>query len=311
MLGHDLEPNRIYKEASRVGAEWKALGPRLVNFTRKNDVAILYSVDSHHGIEAMPFDDKTNYLTVLHQMHRALFNLNVGTDFVFPETEDLSRYKVILVPPLYVASDTLLQRLSDFVRNGGHLVMSFKSGFTDENDTVRHTRMPGPLREAAGFSYQEFSTIKGRVPFKRNSYATNPQANAASVWAEMLIPEGAKTLVSYDHPFFGQYPAITRNAFGKGTLTYEGTVLSDELQRSLLAEELALHGSARSREAACRREGEARNRELRQTDALLPELFSRSPDGDLRLRRRQGVDRKQDRSCKRGDAHRPLGFGNR
>jgi beta-galactosidase len=46
------------------------------------------------------------------------------------------------------------------LRNGGHLAMSFKSGFTDEYDTVRRSRIPGVLREAAGFSYQEFSNLK-------------------------------------------------------------------------------------------------------------------------------------------------------
>ena len=43
----------------------------------------------------------------------------------------------------------------------------------------------------------------------------------------MILPETAKSLAFYDHPFFGRYPAITRNEYGKGTVTYEGTVLSD------------------------------------------------------------------------------------
>jgi beta-galactosidase len=46
------------------------------------------------------------------------------------------------------------------------------------------------------------------------------EKNKVSVWAEFLLPEGAKPLAYYDHPFFGKYPAITRNAFGKGTFTY-------------------------------------------------------------------------------------------
>jgi beta-galactosidase len=40
------------------------------------------------------------------------------------------------------------------------------------------------------------------------------------------MPDTAKPLASYDHPFFGKYPAITRNRFGKGTLTYEGSRIS-------------------------------------------------------------------------------------
>jgi len=41
---------------------------------------------------------------------------------------------------------------------------------------------------------------------------------------------------------FGKYPAITRNQYGKGTVTYEGTVLSNELQQNVLREVLNLAG---------------------------------------------------------------------
>ena len=58
----------------------------------------------------------------------------------------------------------------------------------------------------------------------------------------MLILEDAQPLAYYDHPFFGKYPAITRNRFGNGTLTYEGTVLSDDLQSRILLDVLQLAG---------------------------------------------------------------------
>ena len=48
------------------------------------------------------------------------------------------------------------------------------------------------------------------------------------------MPEHAKVLAYYDHPFFGKWPAITENDFGAGTLLYEGTYLSDALQTAVL-----------------------------------------------------------------------------
>ena len=48
------------------------------------------------------------------------------------------------------------------------------------------------------------------------------------------MPEHAKALAWYDHPFFGKWPAITENEFGAGTLLYEGTYLSDKLQTAVL-----------------------------------------------------------------------------
>ncbi len=52
----------------------------------------------------------------------------------------------------------------------------------------------------------------------------------------------AEALAYYDHPFFGRWPAITRNSFGRGSLTYEGTYLSDRLQQNMLRRELEQDG---------------------------------------------------------------------
>lgn len=243
VLGHDLEPGRAYAEVSRTAHELLNIGPEIVDFKRKNDVAILYSRDSHYGIEFMKFSDRDNYQTVLHQMYGALYRANAGVDFVFPDSTNFGDYKVIVTPPLYIASDELLTRLSDYVRGGGHLVVAFKSGFCNEYSTVRWERAPGPLRKAAGLSYQEFSSLREPLKLKGDPFHAG-EHNQVSEWAEMLLPEGAEPLAYYDHPFFGKYPAITRNHFGSGTLTYEGTLLSDELQERVLRDVLKLVGVA-------------------------------------------------------------------
>jgi beta-galactosidase len=233
VLGHDLQPGRPYEEVSRTAHELQRIGPEIANLRIKNQVAILYSRDSLYGIEFMKFSDHTNYSTILHQVYKTLYHANVGVDFVFPESTNFSNYKVIVVPPLYVASDVLLARLAEYVKKGGHLVVAFKSGFCNEYSTVRWQMMPGPLKEAAGIHYQEFSSLKQPLALKDDPFQAGAD-NKVSEWAEMLVPDTAKALAFYDHPFFGKYPAITRNQFGKGSLTYEGTVLSDALQKAVL-----------------------------------------------------------------------------
>lgn len=243
VLSHDLEPNRAYAEVTKIAHELKRIGPSIVNFKRNNQVAILYSNDSHYGLEFMKFSDRVNYRTVMGQFYRTLYNQNVGVDYIFPDTTELSQYRVIIVPPLYVASDELLNRLSDYVQKGGHVVMGFKSGFTNEYNTVRWSMAPGPLRKAAGFRYQEFSSLKQPLALKGDPFRAGAE-NKVSEWAEMLILEGAQPLAFYDHQFFSNYPAITRNKFGSGTLTYEGTYLSDKLQEKVLFDVLQLAGLA-------------------------------------------------------------------
>lgn len=251
ILSHDLEPNRVYAEMSKTAHELEKIGPHLVGLKIKNDVAILYSRDSANAIDFMPFTSSgpqwsfapatADYMSLVQQIHRSLYDLNVGSDFVFPDTQDFSQYKLLIVPALYIADDALLQRISDYVKNGGHVVMTFKSGFANENSAVRWVKAPGPLREAAGFSYQEFSNLEHPLALKGDPFHTEAENNV-SYWAEFLMPEHAKAVAYYDHPFFGKWPAITENQFGTGTLLYEGTYLSQALQTAVLKSELGKIG---------------------------------------------------------------------
>jgi beta-galactosidase len=243
VLSHDREPNRAYAEVSRTAQELEKIGPHLVDLKVQNQVAILWSRDSLNGISFMPFTSSgpqwseasptATYSTLVRQIHRSLYDLNIGADFVFPTTKDFSAYKLLIVPALYISDDALLQRISDYVKNGGHVVMTFKSGFANEDSAVRWVRAPGPLREAAGFSYQEFSTLEHPLALKGDPFHVG-EANKVEYWSEFLMPEHARALAYYDHPFFGRWPAITENDFGAGTLLYEGTYLSDKLQTAVL-----------------------------------------------------------------------------
>jgi beta-galactosidase len=243
ILSHDLEPNRAYAEVSRTAHELQTIGPQLVGLKIHNQVAILWSRDSLNAITFMPFTSSgpqwgenpptADYTTLVRQIHNSLYDLNVGTDFVFPSTKSFSNYKLLIIPALYISGDALLQRISDYVKNGGHVVMTFKSGFANQNSAVRWVRAPGPLRDAAGFSYQEFSTLEHPLALKDDPFHVGA-GNEVKYWAEFLMPEHARPLAYYDHPFFGRWPAITENHFGSGTLLYEGAYLSDKLQTAVL-----------------------------------------------------------------------------
>ena len=251
VLSHDLQPNRAYAEVSRVAHELKRIGPELANMQVKNDVAILYSVDSSNAIRFMPFTGagptqwqpgrgEGEYAKILAQLHQATYDANVGTDIIFPDVSsaELARYRLILVPALYISNDALLKRLADYVEQGGHIVMTFKSGFANENSAVRDVLAPGPLSKAAGFTYQEFSNLEKPISLKGDPFHVGVDDNQVSTWAEFLKVDTAKPLATYDHPFFGRWPAITENQYGKGTLTYEGTALSDALQKALILDQL-------------------------------------------------------------------------
>ncbi len=255
VLGHDLQPNRAYAEVSRVAHELQRVGPELANMKIRNDVAILYSVDSANAIGFMPFTKQPSgvwepgkadgeYAALLAQLHQATYDANVGTDIVFPNVSatELARYKLLLIPALYIADDALLKRIADYVEQGGHVLVTFKSGFANENSAVRAELAPGPLRKAAGFTYQEFSNLEKPLALRGDPFHVGAEANHVMTWAEFLTLDTAKPLAVYDHPFFGRWPAITENRFGKGSFLYEGTAVTDALQRALVLEQLRAVG---------------------------------------------------------------------
>src|SRR5204862_5166697 len=114
-----------------------------------------------------------------------------------------------LVPPLYSASDAVLQQISDYIKNGGQVVMSFKSGFTDEHSTVRDGMAPGPLRAACGFHYQEFTNLAAPEKLTPDPYNVGNE-NTGSVWEEFLMPDTAEVLASF-HDRYWHFTAITVN----------------------------------------------------------------------------------------------------
>ena len=141
------------------------------------------------------------------------------------------RWPVLVVPGLYIADDATLEGLKAYATAGGHLVLTPRTGYADEEAVARHEVMPGTLREAAAVRYDEFTNLTEPVQVATAGEATI--SGAATSWADGLIAEGASVLAVYEHPHLRQFAAVTTNTFGSGRVTYVGTVPDRELSRSL------------------------------------------------------------------------------
>ena len=137
LLSHDFQENATYLEACEIGREFEQIGSHLVNLKKENDVAVLISNEAltalkWFGIDATAADNgQTSYNDVVRWLYDALFQMNVECDFIWPESENLSRYRMILAPALYAAPDELLCRLNQYVADGGVLVTTFKTAFAN------------------------------------------------------------------------------------------------------------------------------------------------------------------------------------
>ena len=247
LLSHDMQENAPYREACIIGNEFSRLGSHLVNLKKKNDVAILVSNEAltalkWFGIEATAAGDHgIGYNDVVRWLYDTLFKMNVECDFVWPESDNLDQYKAIFVPALYAAPDELLEKLKQYTANGGTLVATFKTAFANENVKVSHEMQPHILSNCFGISYQQFTFPKntGLSGSIINGTAKDSDEKAeAKVFMELLMPQEAEVLASYDHYNWKEYAAITKNHYGKGTAIYIGCMTDDNTLKAVLTEAL-------------------------------------------------------------------------
>lgn len=253
LLSHDFQENETYREACIVGNEFQEIGGHFVNLKKKNDVAILVSNEAltalkWFGIEAVSGDNgKIMYNDVVRWIFDTLYKMNVECDFLFPESENMADYKMIVVPALYAAPDELLSRLDRYVRDGGTLVTTFKTGFANENVKVSHEVQPHILRECMGYRYDQFTFpvdtgLQGEI-------AAEDGSDRAEVFMELLIPEGAEVLASYAHYNWNRYAAVTRNHCEKGYAYHIGCMTEEGFLKKVFMR--ALEDAGIRRETEC------------------------------------------------------------
>ena len=245
LLSHDFQENETYREACVIGRELKEKGSHLVNLKKKNQTAVLVSNEAltalkWFGIDAVAADNgKVTYNDIVRWVYDVLYKMNVECDFLFPESEDFGQYKMIVVPALYSAPDELLEKLNQYVENGGTLVTTFKTAFADENVKVSHEIQPRIIKKSLGICYHQFTFPKDvKLSGEIVKELKDNENNKAKTFMELVLPETAETLLTYEHYNWNGYAAVTRNRFGTGTAYYIGCMMDDRLLEKILLKAL-------------------------------------------------------------------------
>ena len=242
VLNHDGEPGRCYDEVKRIASDFARAGDTVVGLEPHADVALLYSRESRWAMEFQPplatddgAPDRGSYERIFTAFYAGLFGAGVQAEILYAQDFESTDHPVLIVPALYVADDALLDRLVAYAAGGGHLVLSFRGGYADEEARPRTVTQPARLTEAVGATYGEYTNLTAPVR------VSGDFGGAATAWADALQPTTAEALAHYEHPHLGRWPAITTHEHGKGRVTYVGTLPDRELAVALGA--LAASGS--------------------------------------------------------------------
>ena len=223
------ETSRSWSEVSRLGAELGSLD-ELLGARGGAETAILLDWESWWALE---LDSKPStavrMLEGLYSFHKPLYEANVPVDFAHPGS-DLSSYRLVVAPNLYLVTDDSAENLRQFVAGGGTLLMSFFSGIVDAHDHIRLGGYPAPFRELLGFQIEDFVPMATR----ESNRLDTTDGESSDLWADLIHLEGAEPLASYTDDFYAGTPAVTRNIYGEGTAYYLGTRPEERYTKSLL-----------------------------------------------------------------------------
>lgn len=256
-LSHDQRPGRFYEEIAGLGAELEQLGGVLHGLRPDAGIGLLYSTASRRALAGQPCiprpdlvgpfgGDEQSYSTILNAFAEGAFLAGARAriihddqilegDWGLSPEETAAQVPVLIVAGLLVATDELLNWLLAYTAAGGHLVLGIRSAYADAEGRARTEIKPAVLANAAGVEYQEFSNVDlpVRVVGETSDFEIADGASARE-WIDGLVPTSAEPLASYQHPFFGHFPAIVTNRHGAGQITTMGCLPDRVLATNLI-----------------------------------------------------------------------------
>lgn len=222
VLDHHGQPGRRYLELARVGKEFGALGDKITGSQYEAPVGILIDPASRWAIEIQKGNPAFDYLAHAGEYHGAFSYFHAGVEYYHPQ-DDFSQAKILVVPTLFLADESIAGRLEEYVRNGGLLVMTFRSGVKDVHGAIVNDRLPGLFKSLAGAYVEEYDCLVDNEAWGVETLAPLPKKGFhARIWCDQLRLQGAKPIARYtDGPFKGS-PAATLNRHGQGQVLLAG-----------------------------------------------------------------------------------------
>ncbi|HYO21890.1 MAG TPA: beta-galactosidase trimerization domain-containing protein [Flavisolibacter sp.] len=190
----------------------------------KRRAALLYNADNRWEMDNQPQTNQWAFMDHLKRYYNALKQLGAPVD-VITEEKDFSKYPVLVAPAYQLLDAQLVERWKQYVQNGGHLILSSRTGQKDRNGKLWAMQWAQPIHELIGAKIPFYDllpdTVKGTITFGAKRYNWNN-------WADMLEPfTGTQVWATYSNQYYAGKAAIVHRKLGKGTVTFVGADTDD------------------------------------------------------------------------------------
>ncbi len=227
ILDHNNIPNKRFFEFSELCKRAEQLNV-LDNTFIISDIAILYSPESAKALENQPQTENFSYMHQLKAFHSAFTHFGANIDVISPSS-DLTRYRLVIAPSLFVNNKRETENIYRYVINGGTLVLTNRSGVKDEHNNCIMDSLPTVFKELIGAEVTEYNPIGNQVRTIRD-FAGNEFV--CTQWCDVLRLTTAKAYAEYNSGEYWCMPAVTLNRYCNGVAYYVGTVCHADFYES-------------------------------------------------------------------------------
>lgn len=221
-VGH--EHTRVFREVTAVGAALETLR-EVVGMSVQPEVAMIYDWENRWAMHDAkgPRNVGLHFDEVVKRFYRPLWQHGVPVD-VIDMDQDVSKYKLLFAPMLYMVRPGVGERIEAFVENRGTFVATYWSGIVDENDLCFLGGFPGPLRKALGIWSEEIDALYDGQTNTIAMLDGNPLGLSTTYTCyelcDLVHLEGTEALAVYQDDWYAGRPALTLNRFGTGKAYY-------------------------------------------------------------------------------------------
>jgi beta-galactosidase len=168
----------------------------------------------------------------LGRWYGAIARLGLPVKILHPDQPWPKNLKAIVAPGVQMVDAELVSRWKQYVEQGGHLVLTCRTGLMDRTGQTWEGPTAAPILDLIGGSIEAYDGMPedtwGRVTLDDEEYTW-------CVWGDLLYaPEGTKVLGKYADQFYAETAAILQHAVGKGTVTYCGVYAEQPLADALV-----------------------------------------------------------------------------
>lgn len=211
----------------KLSAELKEHYPKFAGAKTVSPVGAVYSYENSWGTDNWivdgPYDEE------FFNAYGGFKNeLKTNVDVTSIE-DDLSRYKVLVLPNFRIATEVQAEKIKDYVRNGGIVVMNTECGTRDEYNRMRQLLEPGLFGEMCGAVGVENITaekLESQTALPCEVEFSHSRVHISGK-VSRLKTTTAESVAKYTTGLIKGTPAVTVNSYGKGYAVLYATETND------------------------------------------------------------------------------------